>query len=321
MKEQEFRNEAEDFVKWLAQYLETPTSEPTINRGVFHQWTARSNRAAPMAGGIWSCTSLYDAYQKYYWRTVNPITNTFMSTFAESAECLTQIGENLRSAIKSKNSDECLNVCEQILRWGGVQNRKVALLIRAFGEGLHKYLEAVEVLLQEGPLTNSVSIDDKPFALEVDSGTTKIYSLLSADWSIYDGRVGAALGLLVHRWTNEMAVKKVPDGLRFAWGYEQRRNPNLHGEHVFPMFGAKVDRFQQNLRLNWLLKMLLNVPESSQFQRTGQGLRALEAALFMIGYSVREGQDTYNEEAALEVRELEQTPMTIARFPQRFQGG
>ncbi|GAB3383618.1 hypothetical protein [Massilia agri] len=314
MEEQEFRADAENFVNWLARYLDTSRAESAANNEVLHQWTARSDRAAPQAGAIWSCKSLFDAYQNYYWKTRNPLTKGFIFSYTESAECLAQLGEKLRETIENGDAKQCLQVCEDILRWGGVQNRPVASLIRSLGDGLPRYLKAVEAMLNEGPQTNFVVIDGKRHALEVDSGTTKIYSLLSTDWAIYDGRVGAALGWLVRRWAEEMALAEVPERLRFAWGYEPRRNPNVEKKRTFPMFGAGVDRFQQNLRLNCLLRMILEANASSQFMRTAHPLRALEAALFMIGYSVREHRDRYGEAAALDVLELEADPVDNCSF-------
>ena len=52
----------------------------------------------------------------------------------------------------------------------------------------------------------------------MNSGFTKIYSLIVQDFIIYDSRVGAALGLLIKCFCEDKQKEKIPEELRFAWG-------------------------------------------------------------------------------------------------------
>lgn len=117
------------------------------------------------------------------------------------------------------------------------------------------------------------------------------------DFVIYDGRVGAALGLIVRQFCQESGFRKVPDFLRFAYGNARqgtytkgemnRRNPGT-AEYKFPQLTNNYQlHTENNLKANWLLKELVE-STSSRFSLLPKEikLRALESALFMIGYDV-----------------------------------
>jgi len=129
----------------------------------------------------------------------------------------------------------------------------------------------------------------------MNSGFTKIYSLLIDDFIIYDGRVGAALGLLVRKYCEENALPTVPPKLLFAYGNarttsyqpDNRRNPGTT-LHRFPaLTNSSPKHIENNLRRNWLLKEVLESCNSKfNVLHPSFQLRALESALFMIGYNV-----------------------------------
>ena len=52
----------------------------------------------------------------------------------------------------------------------------------------------------------------------MNAGFVKIYSLLCDDCVIYDGRVGAALGLLARQFCEATGRTEVPSALAFAFG-------------------------------------------------------------------------------------------------------
>lgn len=295
MNKTEFLNQSTPFVEWLSAYLDNEIVNPGAEP--FHQWVSRSKKAAPRAGYQWLCQSLFNAYDQYYWQTTNPLNGQNINTFAKSNDCLAQLQDQLQNAIKNGIGQECLDTCLNILRWGGVIQWKVAIVIRNIDKDLlPAYLDAIRTFLSKSDLqpteTFSFERDGKTYDLEVDSGTTKIYSLLVPGWIIYDGRVGAALGFLVNRW-EQSENRKIPPALKFSWGYEQRRNPNIGRRRTFPRFGSKINRFEHNLYGNWLCEFILEKYPNCQFNllKNTQPNRALEAALFMIGYCVR------NEEA------------------------
>jgi len=175
--------------------------------------------------------------------------------------------------------------------------------------------------------------------LGIDSGTTKIYSLICDNLVIYDSRVGAALGLLVRQWSEQENIHQIPDCLKFAWGDNQnnvsrgrrRRNPNAPGQNIFPYINNRGDdRRNHNIIASWLLQEVLNRDSQqgrearSDFQRlpNGQQLRALEAALFMVGYCVNPIYNT-SCNAALPVNDTVafiSAEDAVARIRAMFQG-
>ncbi|MFN3792931.1 hypothetical protein [Massilia sp.] len=59
--------------------------------------------------------------------------------------------------------------------------------------------------------------------LWMNSATTKVYAAADPEGktAIYDGRVGAALGMLVRQFLERQALAEVPAELAFRWGAPQ----------------------------------------------------------------------------------------------------
>jgi hypothetical protein len=201
---------------------------------------------------------------------------------------------------KSRGAD-CKKLVKEILVWGGVDryNNVAKDLLELTPKQLREYLVEVKKYFSD-TLDTEVPFGYDGRKLEMDSGTTKVYSLVCENFIIYDSRVGAALGLLVRRWSEEKNVEKIPEVLKFAWGDngterkpEKRRNPNKPGaaNDIFPSIHNRGDdRTHHNIYANWLLQLVLESDKDSDFAKLKENerLRALEAALFMIGYCVNE---------------------------------
>ena len=115
------------------------------------------------------------------------------------------------------------------------------------------------------------------------------------EFIIYDGRVGAALGLLVREYCTQRSLANIPSELLFAWarGLESynpsavsRRNPS-NQQYTFPEIKAYKPEFyfENNIRANWLSSEIVTTTKS-KFSSEENPLRAFEQALFMIGYDV-----------------------------------
>lgn len=137
---------------------------------------------------------------------------------------------------------------------------------------------------------NKFDSDNINSSIIMNSGFAKIYSLLLNDFIIYDGRVGAALGLLVRNYCEEKGIARIPNELLFRWkrgrGTGNRRNPSSK-RYVFPELNSSKTHIENNIRANWLLK-LISENTNSRFRRIEDNnrMRAIESALFMIGYDV-----------------------------------
>ena len=123
----------------------------------------------------------------------------------------------------------------------------------------------------------------------MNAGWTKVYALMLDGLPIYDGRVGAAMGYLVQRYCVSARLCQVPTRLRFRWGAARgrhNRNPSTRSLR-FPGLTATTPRTwaECNLGAAWILG---EVCREGRFGGlvTHRQLRALEAALFMIGYEL-----------------------------------
>ena len=260
------------FINWLVPLLDQP--------GAFqHQYTQLKPKLH------WQCDSLYSAYQNYQWKKLG---------LTATSKRLAALATVLQNSVHSNDSAGCLAASHQILEWGGVtaSNADNLLAKHTAGELLPFFKRAYHELASD-------SADDAkiPQHVEMNSGFTKLYALLMPDFVIYDSRVGAALGLLVRRFCEDKKRANVPDVLSFAYakarpakGHQPGRNPRDPSTalHQFPALrNDAVFHTRHNLRANWLLRGVLD-KTNSRFNSLpdGQQLRALEAALFMIGYQV-----------------------------------
>lgn len=246
----------------------------------------------------WECNSIYSAYENYCWRFSyhDPESEEKVSgyTFAESAKVLSGLSQGLKQSLQDSDSDNCRKYCRSILQWGGVlvNNDK---RIDGLGIEICDYFEKIK-----NNLSDDRSSDDyyQPKMI-MNAGFTKIYALYIDDFIIYDGRVGAALGFLVRRYCEDFLLAKVPDELSFAWGKgkessykqraENRRNPGTVRYDFPELYNNPKRHTENNIRANWLLKEIADQTES-KFNKLNSDLkmRAIEAALFMIGYQVND---------------------------------
>ncbi len=287
MNKTEFLNSSsiQDFVEWISLELDAPGSFE-------HKYVMRRPK-----GRVWICNSIFSAFENYNWPFTcrHPLSNSPIkgNTFEESKTLLDELAEGLHDSIYQDNIELCQKYCFAVLEWGGVlpKNRNKVLNI---GSNISMYLR------NTGNRLNPDTFDTEDYNEDIimNAGFTKIYSLLIDNFVIYDGRVGAALGLLVRKFCDEKGLLNIPAELLFAYGnargkydatVQNRRNPS-NKKYRFPVLGNVYWKHtDNNLRANWLLKEIIDKTDSGfkglnpSFQ-----LRAFEAALFMIGYDVLE---------------------------------
>jgi len=153
------------------------------------------------------------------------------------------------------------------------------------------------------------------------AGFTKIYSLLLDDFLIYDSRVAAALGMLIVDLCRSNSRQTVPERLRFLrMDARPKRDPDSNrrvpAQLRNPDFGLLRFSAQRsdaaylvhNIRAGWLLRDAIEripiadrlsqlIPDDAKCSPGAaccaqpqpprlSALRAVEAALFMIGYDL-----------------------------------
>ena len=156
--------------------------------GWTHAWGDRRNRDR------WSCNGLRDAFLKYRWNR---------ETWAVNKTKLDVFRRELRAAVQAEDVSSVVIVCENVLRWGGVPQHNVAYLHRR-RPVLVRELQHVRDLLSRNRTPSERDQcrepDNPATECRMNAGFVKIYSLLCDYCVIYDGRVGAALGLLARQF-------------------------------------------------------------------------------------------------------------------------
>ena len=173
-------------------------------------------------------------------------------TFIDSTNFFSKISEGLRRSVEDSNNSLCREYCCSVLKWGGVSAGN-NILVENLGDSICDYLNDTREILISNDSNLSECKD-----LIINSGFTNIYALFLDNFIIYDGRVGAALGLLVRKFCEEKNMDKVPQELLFGYkrGREttynsvNRRNPSA-GKHVFPELSNNPKKhIDDNIRAN-----------------------------------------------------------------------
>ena len=284
MTKDEFLNDehVKGFVDWMSNILDGEVAKP-----IFHSYCNRRTNER------WSCSSIYNAFEKYDW----PIKEG--SCFKCNAKKLKYLQGLLLSAFgKKTEANRDAAVCEaavQVMEWGGVVAGNVSWL-RAHQNGLAEMIKSVHDDLNKGDCGQGALADGSE--IRFNAGMTKVYSLICENFIIYDSRVAAAVGWLITKYCQSKSIKKIPDLLKFPWapakeanGHDnkKRRNPSV-GNLKFPRLQSGLMHAKWNLRASWLLEEVLKKSES-EFKQREEPLRALEAALFMIGYDLNPMQE------------------------------
>lgn len=268
--------DVQEFIQWLAKNLDTNL--------LAHQYVVRCSKKH------WQCTSLFDAYKKYDWSfsAVPELGITAGNCFAANNVVLDAIQQKLKKALADADNGALLQAAKCLMAWGGVTNGNNKWLDRHQDQLVSIITETKEVL-------SSGDVAAFPETIRFNAGFTKLYALICDDLIIYDSRVAAALGWLVVKFCQETQRSEVPESLRFPWAgakeastaaNPKNRCPNS-GPLVFSRLRSGRYHAQWALQASWLLKEVLEV-DTSPFSRLAaqEQLRALEAALFMIGYDL-----------------------------------
>lgn len=261
------------FVKWLRDLVGHGDGS------LIHSY--RLNQCRP-----WSCTSLWDAYCKYTWNGTN---------FEQNQLILNNLRLELSNATENDDRLGFIRTACRVLEWGGVTNKNVQRLC-SLGDN------ALPILLRATTQLNPTTANTRELSrvCYMNSGWTKIYSLMLNDFPMYDSRVSAAMGYLVRVYCVYQHFESVPKFLCF------RRSPGKNNTRnrdpsfctlKFPPFETpwKQDPSRARRRVRkwaecnlWTAWVLGEVKNEGRFGDLPPERRlcALEAALFMIGYEL-----------------------------------
>jgi len=275
MNRSTYRNQlhVRSFIAWAAPIVRG-------ERPLSHRW-----HSAKFGG--WSCKSIFDAYCCFDWRYSVRLPGDSHKisgcSFDENANVLSRLQHILRDSAATGDTDSFLEAAIAVVQWGGVYRNTGRL--RDLGQGaLSQFCVASKQL---DP--TSADTEDLSEVQDMNSGFSKIYSLLVDGLPIYDSRVACALASLVRSYCQERGLRKVPPELAVGIPSNRAiasRDPSV-GSIQFPKlrWGEKRKYAVSNLKAAWLLEPLA---AEGRFGELPSGLLALQSALFMIGYKVPE---------------------------------
>lgn len=236
--------------------------------------------------GSWSCASLFDAYEAYEWRFSVALPGEDRprsgQTLPDSLAVLDYLRAGLRDSADRVDPIAFVEAAVAVVRWGQVRRNEARL--RALGE------RALPVLSEAADLLDprTARLSSLGGVADMNSGFSKIYSLMLDDFPIYDSRVACALASLVRAHCLETGLSTVPELLAFGIPASRgsvSRDPSV-GTLRFPtLWPAVRSRYARtNVMAAWLLKPL---SEAGPFAELPAGHRmiALQSALFMVGYA------------------------------------
>jgi len=260
----------------------------------------------------WQCLGILDAAAKYQFpvrdygtfRTI--VGSPPWDTLDANSKILNYLQKALRSARKLGNEALAIQTAVDILEWGGtnraMNNENAVRAASAAPGGFLGYLDLCQLGFGTGTSINLTPFIGSGYGIRSNAGFTKIYALAFDNFIIYDSRVAAALGLIIVRLLALRGHLNAPVPTSVAFRADnrgqpaQRRNPNsnrfnLTGFTLAPS-GGDLAHLKWNIRANALLTRALT---GSAFETAVVNnptlfpvapLRALEGALFMIGYDL-----------------------------------
>jgi hypothetical protein len=234
--------------------------------------------------------SLFDAHKKYFWphEGVDALNLPAGTDFASSFAVLEALQAELRAGLATNDNERVRTAARQLMIWGGVLPGNDEWL-----DNNHKDLCGIIGAACKAIAANETDALD---GVSFTSGRSKVYALACDDFVIYDSRVAAALGRAVVLFCRQTGRQVLPSTLNLPWTPARTagllRNPSegayrfvrLRQAAPYPNYGAS------NLKASWLLSEVASRCKSGAFAGVDPAvrLRALESALFMIGYDLSE---------------------------------
>ena len=217
--------------------------------------------------------TLADAWRSYEWDEKD---------YEKTTRFLGGLRARISESREEGKSEDFLKAAIDVLEWGRVAGKNTDRLKR-LGD------EALPLLELNARLLNPETADlDRVKAVHpMNSGFSKIYSLMLDDFPIYDSRVACALASLVRQFCEETGrLDEVPRSLAFAIPPKQgqaNRDPS-HGTLVFPKTnrGREGLHATSNVMAAWILD---DLSLRGRFGDPGDHRQfALQSAMFMIGH-------------------------------------
>ena len=226
-----------------------------------------------------SASTLETCFDHYHWGGLD---------YEDNRKQRELLHQNLQQALSSADTDALLAALDAALRWstGGKgiklysQNQEWA---EAHKDTLTAHMrEALQTLESDNPDTEAFNE-----RLRMNVGFTKVYALASDKLIMYDGRIGAALGLLARQHCMRKRMD-LPAALCFPWApgaSSLNRNPSDERYHFRQLANRGGFHAEWMARASWLVTAAIEQAQAP-WCKGPDALRRVEAALFMLGYEI-----------------------------------
>lgn len=236
-----------------------------------------------------SISSIREALEHYYWeysiKTDHPLPDgVFKSGYAfqQSANLLDYSRDKILNKGSLNTDTDIRTGMELVLRWGGVYKKGNKAFVEQAGTDMKRYVDTVRNTWSDinssGNLQEFIAHTGNDFIFN--SGITKLYAVMLNDFIIYDSRVSVALAFLMEQCFGS----NIPEVLKLYIPPSQVVDKTKRAvSSCFDTGTYKPHKkhFISNVKASWLLQ------EVSKKLNDHTSVRAIEAALFMIGYDVR----------------------------------
>ncbi|HDR9277444.1 TPA: hypothetical protein QDB24_005584 [Burkholderia vietnamiensis] len=259
---------------------------------------------------------LQDLFEMYWWNRKD-----FDGNMLE----LNSVSEKIKVAIAGEDGDNAKELaeeaCAEVMKWGFGEERRAYRANMNWAKQQKNLLTRVLRIGRESLSGDNPNIDifggsenQRPYSPRMNAGWTKYYALALSNHIIYDGRVGAALGFLVERYLVTHGYPEgTPEKLGFLWadgdGGGKSRDPSTAAYKFGKLYGGRYGSrswARTNVRANWVLSEALTAARNdagAAWCAGADGLRRLEAALFMLGYDFSRARNSLTRGRALPNKE------------------
>lgn len=218
--------------------------------------------------------TLRDAYRGYSWAK---------KSYEDTVELLGSLSRAIRDSAEQLDHEGFRTAALAMLQWGGVSGRN-AKRLEALGE------EAIPLLEVNARLLDPTMADLKRVWVvqPMNSGFSKIYSLMLDGFPIYDSRVACALASLVRWFCETEGRREVPPPLAFGIPPNQGKVQGYRDPSSARFSFPKTQRSgaglyaRSNVMAAWILDEL---SQHGPFGELGHERQfALQSAMFMVGH-------------------------------------
>lgn len=261
----------QQFVEQLASWLDGESFGE-------HQFYVRDKILPDNYNRQFHASTLEEAHTRFYWN----------GRHYDEHQAINQRLRKQLAAAMAGSKEDLVQVVDEILLWAsGGKVIKLYSYNRDWAK--NNATQLADKISQSLAILRDIEPDCSDFEgyLRMNAGFTKVYSLAAPDLMSYDGRTGAAMGFLVRQYCEKHRILLDPC-LCFPWApgaSTMNRNPSTDLLHFKQLANRSRFHAEWKIRATWVVNAAREMAKSS-WCKGDDGLRRVEAALFMIGYDI-----------------------------------